>query len=60
MINRAQILKIRHLMEQYMISVSKDDINRFSLQESFGIYKVDKEDVNLIYNIITGFNTSWI
>jgi CRISPR-associated endonuclease/helicase Cas3 len=56
--SRSQILRIRHLMEQYMISVSKDDINRFGLQENFGIYKVDKEDINEVYNMITGFNIS--
>ncbi|HJT85026.1 MAG TPA: CRISPR-associated helicase Cas3' [Nitrososphaeraceae archaeon] len=53
--SRSQILRIRHLMEQYMISVSRDDINRFGLQENFGIYKVDKKDINEIYNNITGF-----
>ena len=56
--SRSQILRIRHLMEQYMISVSKDDINRFGLQENFGIYKVDKKDINEVYNMITGFNIS--
>ena len=56
--SRGQILNIRHLMEQYMISVSKDSINRFNLQEKFGIYKVDKKDINEVYNMITGFNIS--
>ena len=56
--SRSQVLRIRHLMEQYMISVSKDDINRFGLEENFGIYKVDKENINEVYNIITGFNIS--
>jgi|RhiMethySRZTD1v2_1073278.scaffolds.fasta_scaffold3060690_1 hypothetical protein len=41
-----------------MISVSRDDINKFNLQENFGIYKVDKEDINEVYNMITGFNIS--
>ena len=56
LINRSQILNLRHLMEQYMISVSKDSINRFNLQEKFGIYKVDKKDISEVYDTITGFN----
>jgi CRISPR-associated endonuclease/helicase Cas3 len=57
-INRNKILNVRHLMEQYMISVSKEDIKKFGLKENFGIYKVDKENINEVYNIITGFNIS--
>jgi CRISPR-associated endonuclease/helicase Cas3 len=56
--SRSQILNLRHLMEQYIISVSKDSINRFNLQEKFRIYKVDKKDINEVYNVVTGFNIS--
>ena len=40
-----------------MIGVSEPDIERSNLQEYFGIYKINHEDIGILYDINTGFMT---
>ena len=41
-------------MEQYMIGVTEPDIERSNLQETFGIYKINHEEIGILYDEITG------
>ena len=38
-----------------MIGVSERDIQRSNLQETFGIYKINHEDIGILYDETTGF-----
>ena len=53
--SRNEIIQQRHEMEQYMIGVSERDIQRSNLQETFGIYKINHEDIGILYDETTGF-----
>jgi hypothetical protein len=55
MLGRSEIIQLRHDMEQYMIGVSELDIEKSNLQETSGVYKIDHEDIGILYNEITGF-----
>ena len=55
--SRNEIIQQRYEMEQYMIGVSELDIDRSNLKEISGIYKINHEDIDILYDEITGFET---
>jgi CRISPR-associated endonuclease/helicase Cas3 len=56
-LSRNEIIQQRHEMEQYMIGVSELDIERLNLQETFSVYKINHENIGILYDEITGFGT---
>jgi hypothetical protein len=45
----------RHQMEQYMIAVSEKNVQMANLVETSGVYKIERKDIGILYNEITGF-----
>lgn len=43
-------------MEQYMIGVSRDDVQRLNLEETSGIFKINHTDIGILYDEISGFH----
>lgn len=54
-LSRNEVIQQRHQMEQYMIGVSEEDVQKAGLQETSGIYKISRADIGILYNEITGF-----
>jgi ABC-type sugar transport system ATPase subunit len=54
-VTRNEIIQIRHTMEQYMIAVTQEDLEAANLEETPGIYRIAREDIERLYNQITGF-----
>jgi CRISPR-associated endonuclease/helicase Cas3 len=53
--SRSEIIQLRNEMEQYMIGVSRDDVQRLNLEETSGIFKINHTDIGILYDEISGF-----
>jgi CRISPR-associated endonuclease/helicase Cas3 len=53
--DRSEIIQLRNEMEQYMIGVSRDHVQRLNLEETSGIFKINHTDIGILYDEITGF-----
>ena len=53
--NRNEIIHIKHQMEHYMIGVSEVDVRKAHLKETSGIYKINYNDIDVMYDEVTGF-----
>ena len=54
--NRSKFIELMHDMEQYMIGISRKDVEKASLSEIYGIFKVEKENIGKFYHQDIGFS----
>jgi CRISPR-associated endonuclease/helicase Cas3 len=55
-VNRSRFLEIMHEMEQYMIGISRKDVEKAGLVEFSGIFKLDSNDIGRLYDTNVGFS----
>lgn len=53
--NRSKFIELMHDMEQYMIGVSRKDAEIASLDEYYGIFRIDRRDIGRLYDPNVGF-----
>jgi CRISPR-associated endonuclease/helicase Cas3 len=54
--NRGRFLEIMHEMEQYMIGISRIDVEKAGLVEFSGIFKLDNNNIGRFYDTNVGFS----
>ena len=52
---RSEVIQIRHEMEQYRIAITPKQAEAANLRDKSGIYRIDHEDIDRLYDEITGF-----
>jgi len=53
----AEYIELRNQMGQYMIDVPEKQIQAADLQETNGIYKINRKDIGILYEEEKGFVT---